>query len=144
MSDTIVVGVDGSDTAAKAAVAAARLAGATGSHLHIVTAYKEVTSGVVELGTDEFFDADEFYFSSDEEALAVAHAEAARVGVAGVTVEAVHDKPADALISEAKRLGAKMIVVGNRRMQGLGRLLGSVANDVAHHAPCDVYIVKTT
>jgi nucleotide-binding universal stress UspA family protein len=37
-----------------------------------------------------------------------------------------------------------MIVVGNRRMQGLGRLLGSVANDVAHHAPCDVHIVKTT
>ena len=96
MSDTIVVGVDGSDTAAKAAAVAARLAQATGSHLHIVTAYKEVTSGVVELGTDEFFDADEFYFSSDEEALAVARAEADRVGVAGVTVEAVNDKPADA------------------------------------------------
>jgi nucleotide-binding universal stress UspA family protein len=138
MSDTIVVGVDGSDTAAKAAVAAAKLAGATGAQLHIVTAYKESASGVVEVGSDEF------YYSSDDEALAVARAEAVRVGVAGVTVKAVHDKPGDALISEAKRLGASMIVVGNRRMQGIGRLLGSVASDVAHHAPCDVYIVKTT
>ena len=36
-----------------------------------------------------------------------------------------------------------MIIVGNRRMQGMGRLLGSVANEVAHNAPCDVLIVKT-
>jgi nucleotide-binding universal stress UspA family protein len=36
-----------------------------------------------------------------------------------------------------------MIVVGNRRMQGIGRVLGSVANSVAHNAPCDVYIAKT-
>ena len=34
-------------------------------------------------------------------------------------------------------------MVGNRRMQGLGRVLGSVANSVAHNAPCDVYIAKT-
>jgi nucleotide-binding universal stress UspA family protein len=36
-----------------------------------------------------------------------------------------------------------MIVVGNRRMHGIGRVLGSVANSVAHNAPCDVYIAKT-
>jgi nucleotide-binding universal stress UspA family protein len=36
-----------------------------------------------------------------------------------------------------------MIVVGNRRMRGIGRVLGSVANSVAHNAPCDVYIAKT-
>ena len=43
----------------------------------------------------------------------------------------------------AKEIGADLIVVGNRRVQGIGRVLGSVATDVAHHAPCDVYIVKT-
>ena len=53
-------------------------------------------------------------------------------------------KPTEVLIGEAERLGASLIVVGNRRMQGLGRVLGSVANSVAHNAPCDVYIVKTT
>jgi len=29
-------------------------------------------------------------------------------------------------------------------MTGIGRVLGSIANDVAHHAPCSVYIAKTT
>ncbi|MET0460593.1 MAG: universal stress protein, partial [Ilumatobacteraceae bacterium] len=51
--------------------------------------------------------------------------------------------PASALLTEADRLQADVIVVGNRRMQGVGRLLGSVANEVAHNATCDVYIVKT-
>ena len=45
--------------------------------------------------------------------------------------------------TEAERLEADVIVVGNRRMQGVSRLLGSVANEVAHNAPCDVLIVKT-
>ena len=36
-----------------------------------------------------------------------------------------------------------MIVVGNKRVQGLARVLGSVASAVAQHAPCDVYIAKT-
>lgn len=38
---------------------------------------------------------------------------------------------------------ARIIVVGNRRMRSIGRVLGSVAISVAHHAPCDVYIANT-
>ena len=38
---------------------------------------------------------------------------------------------------------ADLIVVGNVRMQGFGRVLGSVGNDVLSHAPCSVLIVKT-
>ena len=52
--------------------------------------------------------------------------------------------PHEVLIEEAKHFDDALIVVGNRRMQGPGRLLGSVANSVAHNAPCDVYVVKTT
>ena len=59
------------------------------------------------------------------------------------TAAALDEKPASALLREADRLQADVIVVGNRRMQGVGRLLGSVANEVAHNANCDVYIVKT-
>lgn len=36
-----------------------------------------------------------------------------------------------------------MIVVGNKRTQGLSRVLGAVAGEIAHNAPCDVLIVKT-
>jgi nucleotide-binding universal stress UspA family protein len=60
-----------------------------------------------------------------------------------VTYSAARGKPAEALIKEAERLGDRMIVVGNRRMRGIGRVLGSVANSVAHKASCDVYIANT-
>jgi len=60
-----------------------------------------------------------------------------------VTYSAARGKPAEALIKEAERLSARMIVVGNRRMRGIGRVLGSVANSVAHNATCDVYIANT-
>jgi nucleotide-binding universal stress UspA family protein len=60
-----------------------------------------------------------------------------------VTSRALAGRPATALVDEAIRLGASLIVVGNRRVQGVGRVLGSVATNVAAHAPCDVYIVKT-
>ena len=59
------------------------------------------------------------------------------------TIDVVDGPPAKALVSEAERREADLIVVGNVRMQGLGRVLGSVGNDVAHNAPCSVLIIKT-
>ena len=61
-----------------------------------------------------------------------------------ITTHVALDEPADSLCAEAERLGAKMIVVGNRRVQGLSRVLGSVASDVLRHAPCDVHVANTT
>ena len=44
-----------------------------------------------------------------------------------------------------RRPEADLIVVGNKGMTGAKRfLLGSVPNKVSHHAPCGVYIVRTT
>jgi nucleotide-binding universal stress UspA family protein len=51
--------------------------------------------------------------------------------------------PATALCDEAVRLDASMIVVGNKRVQGAARVLGSIAGDVAKRAPCNVLIVHT-
>jgi nucleotide-binding universal stress UspA family protein len=51
---------------------------------------------------------------------------------------------ARALCSEAIRLDASMIAVGNKRIHGAARVLGSVAGDVAKQAPCNVLIVHTT
>lgn len=66
-----------------------------------------------------------------------------RAGSLRIDHFAVRGTPASALIEQAEIHGARMIVVGNKRMQGIGRVLGSVANSVAHHAPCDVYVAKT-
>lgn len=138
MSGIIVVGVDGSGTAKKAAESARDLAVAMGASLHVVSAFDSDRTEVFGSGSDQWIvsDAD----SAEQVAKTVAE------GLAGsikVTYSAARGKPADALIKEAERLDAKMIVVGNRRMRGIGRVLGSVANSVAHNAPCDVYIANT-
>lgn len=44
----------------------------------------------------------------------------------------------------AEREKADLIVVGNKGMAGVRRVLGSVPNSVAHQAPCSVMIVQTT
>lgn len=139
MENIVIVGVDGSDTAQKAAEAAAELAAALGARLHVVTAYDDPEYEVIEVGSDQFV------VSGADTAHQTAQSAANALGVRPeeVTVAAVEGSPADVLLAQAKRLDARMIVMGNRRMQGVSRVLGSVAAKVSHHAPCDVYIVKT-
>ena len=139
MADIIVVGVDGSESARHAAEAAARLAAGTGSALHVVTAYDVERREEIGVGGDRWV------VSSGDDAKKVADSVAASLAtsVTTLTTASALGKPHEVLVDVATRLGASMIVVGNRRMRGPGRLLGSVANSVAHSAPCDVYIVKT-
>jgi nucleotide-binding universal stress UspA family protein len=61
-----------------------------------------------------------------------------------ITHAVIMKDPAKALCEEAARLGASIIVIGNKRVQGAARVLGSIANDVAKQAPCNVFIVHTT
>ncbi len=140
MAGPIIVGVDGSDTAAEAARVAGRLARGLGVGVHCVSAYDKNRSFAVAQGSDQWD------VTSHDRAQQLANqAAVAQVGDGvEVTWSGVVGKPADVLVQEAQRLDASLIVVGNRRMQGIGRVLGSVANSVAHSAPCDVYIVKTT
>jgi nucleotide-binding universal stress UspA family protein len=58
----------------------------------------------------------------------------------GVTVEAVYGIPADVLLRASE--DADMIVLGARGGGGFARLnLGSVSDQVAHHARCPVVII---
>ena len=65
---------------------------------------------------------------------------------AGVEAEfhAATGEPAEAVVRVASRIGADLIVVGNKGMRGAKRVLGSVPNSIAHHAPSAVLIVDTT
>jgi nucleotide-binding universal stress UspA family protein len=61
----------------------------------------------------------------------------------GPTIERklVQARPAEALLAEAE--GADLVVVGSRGLGGFsGLLLGSVSQQVAHHARCPVVIVR--
>jgi nucleotide-binding universal stress UspA family protein len=137
MSGVVVVGVDGSESARKAAEAARDLAVSLGASLHIVTAFEFETAETFGAGSDTV------RISNADSAEHVARSLGNGVQGLEISHSAARGKPADALIKEAIRLDARLIVVGNRRMRGIGRLLGSVANSVAHNAPCDVYIANT-
>ncbi|MCA9674161.1 MAG: universal stress protein, partial [Myxococcales bacterium] len=51
--------------------------------------------------------------------------------------------PAERVVAAARRLDARQIVVGSVGRDGLGRLLlGSVAEEIAHTAPCSVLAVR--
>src|SRR5260370_15794899 len=118
MSETIVVGVDGSDTALQAATAAARFATALGAKLHIVTAYESDEVEVLNIGSDEF------RFSTSEQALGTAQSVATqlREQAPAFEISALQGKPAEVLMAEARRLGSSIIVVRHRTLQRLARL----------------------
>ncbi len=134
-----VIGIDGSETAAKAAARAGELAAVTGAELHVVCAYSGGRSATVQLG------ADSFTFSGLIDAEQTAEQQVAKYRAAGLTATCgvAEGKPAAVILDQAQQVGADLIVIGNLRMQGAKRVLGAVANDILHHAPCDVLCVKT-
>lgn len=140
VKESIVVGVDGSSTALVAAERAAAIAAALGAEVHLLTAYSADTAKELSVGSDTMV----FTAAQDAERVVGAVSEhLAELGLPVTSSSAVKGKPAEVLIEQADERHATLIVVGNRGMQGLARILGSVANDVSHHAPCDVLVVKT-
>ena len=135
-----VVGVDGSDTAAKAAARAGELAAATGATVHVVCAYTgRGTTTTIGVGSDVYSVSD----LNLAEQVAEQQAAAYRSSGIAATHAVVDGKPGAVILDEAERVKAELIVVGNRRMQGMQRVLGAIANEIVHHAPCDVLVVKT-
>jgi nucleotide-binding universal stress UspA family protein len=116
----MVVGTDGSSTAARAVAAAVGLAEKAGAELHVVT----VASSEA--------DAERVLAKVKED-----HP--------GVTTKALVGEPAEAMVEYAKAQGIELVIVGNKGMTGARRfLLGSVPDKVSHHATQSVLIVNTT
>jgi len=147
MFRSILVGVDGSETARAALRRAARLADSTGAELHVVCAYQNATvAALTPLGgavvaSDSVGDA---LHQAAEELLSEVIKE---LGVDSLKVgtHAIEGEASDVLIDAADEFDCDLIVVGNRGMRGGKRLLlGSVPNRVAHHAGRDVLIVQTS
>ena len=134
----IIVGVDGSESAGEAARHAADLANRLEAELHLVTVLKKSTTTVVRGGGERW------QVSSLDRAESMLAATRGTLGDCNVVCHVLDGDPAKALVAEAERIEADMIVVGNKRTQGAKRVLGAVAIDVVHHAPCGVLICKTT
>lgn len=140
MFETVVVGADESATAAEAVRVAIELVKLSNGRLHIVTAYKPQQ---LRSAAGEEFAAS---LTSGDLAESVLADLGSRARSGGVEVE-THLKdgaPADSICEVASQVKADVIVVGNKGMTGLRRVLGSVPNSVAHQAPCAVLIAFTT
>jgi nucleotide-binding universal stress UspA family protein len=138
MFKTILVGADDSATAARAVSTAVELAKATAGSLHVMTAYNlpPISSEAVPVD----------YMDTVAKAADLL-LEKLREGIVKEGVEARYHSafgaPAEAMVRVADDVGADLIVVGNKGMRGMRRVLGSVPNSVAHHANCSVLIVDT-
>jgi nucleotide-binding universal stress UspA family protein len=145
--ERIVVGTDGSDTAAEAVRQATELARATEAKLEVVSAFDPVPADRLREEQAEVPGDVAHAVGPTEDVNVVLEAAAGGAKQAGVDVQthAREGDPADAILDVAEETNADLIVVGNKGMTGAARfLLGSVPNKVSHHAPCGVYIVRTT
>lgn len=147
MFTRIVVGTDGSDTAEEAVRQAIDLAKLTGALLSIVSAFAPVSKRRIQ---DEQAGAPPDIANQigpREDVNLVLDAAAAKARAAGVEAQThpIEGDAADAVLNVAEEVKADLIVVGNKGMTGTRRyFLGSVPNNVSHHAPCSVMIVQTT
>ena len=137
--DRIMVGVDGTETSQEAAREAAALARSTGAVLHLVTATRRSGTQTVHGGGESWAVSD---YDRAADSLK-AFAGTIRDGLE-VQCSVLDGDPAKAIVAEADRIGADLIVVGNRRVNGVSRVLGAVAIDILRHASCSVYVAKTS
>ena len=141
MFSSVVVGTDGSATASEAVRRAMELAKLFGATLHVVTVYKPKPVRVSDV-PEEFRE----YLGAGGKADSLLEDLSSRAKAAGIPVQghAETGDPAEAIVRVAEQEHADVIVVGNKGMAGVRRVLGSVPNSVAHQAQCSVFIVQTT
>lgn len=154
---TIVVGTDGSDTAARAVREAGRVAQTHGARLVIVTAFTSSHADAMShlAGTPSAAVAGRQVDAPSELAWTLtdrgqaeliasdARTVALEAGAPHVNLMSDDGAPAAVLIDAVLLHSADLVVVGSVGLRGARRLLGSVAEAVLHHAPCDVLVVDT-
>lgn len=129
----VVAGVDGSDSATRAAVYAAGCARRRGLGLLVV--HVTPRDGDLPMAAPE--DRERFGRSATALVQAAADAAAEATGLTDVVAAVVRDYPVDGLLALSAE--ATLLVTGRRGTGGLpGLLLGSTAGALAQHAECPV------
>ena len=139
MFKNILLAVDGSEHAIRAAHIAAELARCHKASLRLVAAYDPVPPYLGEPNFQIILDAQ--LQEADKNI-------AKTLGMLGdipgeVTYEVLQGPPAEAILDAAKLQACDLIVMGSRGLGQLtGLLLGSQSQKVVQHADCPVLIVK--
>ena len=139
---TIVVGVDGSSQSRHAASMAAALARSSGAKLHLMTVVRPPEGWWGIVGSPPTPTAlSKTLTDAQKEILDAVVSQIDLNGVEYETVEDIGD-PARVLVEYCENVAADMLVVGKRGAGFIERLvLGSVANRLAHDAPCPLLLV---
>jgi nucleotide-binding universal stress UspA family protein len=138
----IVVGHDGSKCAQEALAWAGRLARRADIDLHVVRAWA-MMSAPQPPSWEPGYVPPLLDWEKSVHAELTAHVAAVGLDPAvRVTCHVIHRPPAEGLMSAAE--GAHLLVLGARGRGGFrGLLLGSVSDQLVHHAPCPVTVVRT-
>lgn len=136
----LLVAVDGSRSASRAALFAARLARETGATLEMIHVYDAPTAVALGLGALSRED-----LASRSSHFGEGHFEAAET-VIGDLIEPLRyvalGHPAEQIVLRADETGADLIVIGTRGQSDLkGLLLGSVSRRVVFLTKCPVTVV---
>ena len=137
----IVVGHDGSKCAQEALTWAAALAARADLDLHVVRAWSLMSAPRPPSWQPGFVPPLADYEKAVLEEL-TSHVRAATVDPSvRMSCHVVHKQPAQALMQAAE--GADLLIVGARGRGGFaGLLLGSVSDQLVHHAACPVTVVR--
>ena len=136
----ILVASDGSDASALAMRHAAELAGTIGTELHLVVV------GLISQWTHpDTLSSSQFERIQQEtrDRLEIEKGKLVEAGASEVHGHARVGKVDGEIVRLAEELDAGLIVIGNRGMGSLQRmLLGSDAESVVRHAPCAVMVIR--
>lgn len=144
----ILIATDGSDFGTKAVDEACDFVDPDKTEVKIISAYFPT----VYVGTDPTFTSSSIYsqIEKDLKSAAIGVVEKAEDRIRRlfpdqkfrVSTQVMQGPAAKEIIDEAARWKADLIVVGSHGYGFWGRLLGSVSNDIVHHAPCSVLVVR--
>lgn len=140
----ILLAIDGSPCSDAAIYEVSRWPWLPQSEIRVITVDAPVEPGLFRGGANAF---DEIVDQQRAESLKRLHAATTRLTQNApslrVSSSLLEGWPKDAIVLEAERFGADVVVVGSHGYGPIRRFfLGSVSLFVAHHAPCSVLIVR--
>lgn len=142
MYERLLIPVDGSDGARRAAERGFELAGQLGSDVHVIGVVETGVLGSIRLPGDAASAKDAF--TQEMRGIVDRTCEAAEERGLSATAEIRTGVPVTEILEYVDEIDADLVVMGSRGRGGLGRvMLGSVTEGVTRYGDIDVLVVES-